>query len=80
MLHAAPILYSLAVIPEKCSVNHNDIKHEAYYCKRTSFFLLIFPLEENTHMAGPYYPLGTIGTVPRAYYILRPTKEWKKKQ
>jgi hypothetical protein len=28
--------------------------------------------------AGQYYPLGTIGTVPRAYDILGPTKEWKK--
>jgi hypothetical protein len=28
-------------------------------------------------VAGPYYPLGTIGTVPRAYGILRPTKEKK---
>jgi hypothetical protein len=26
---------------------------------------------------GPYYPQGTIGTVPRAYDIFRPTKEWK---
>jgi hypothetical protein len=27
--------------------------------------------------SSPYYPLGTIGTVPRAYDI-RPTKAWKK--
>jgi hypothetical protein len=27
--------------------------------------------------AGPYYPLGIIGTVPKAYDILRPTKEWE---
>jgi hypothetical protein len=27
--------------------------------------------------AGPYYPLGIIGTVPRAYDFLGLTKEWK---
>jgi hypothetical protein len=27
--------------------------------------------------AGPYYVLGIIGTVPRAYDILRSTMEWK---
>jgi hypothetical protein len=26
---------------------------------------------DNTNKPGPYYPLGTIGTVPRAYDILR---------
>jgi hypothetical protein len=30
-----------------------------------------------SRIAGPYYPLGTIGTVPKAYDILEPTKEWK---
>jgi hypothetical protein len=29
---------------------------------------------------GPYYPLGTIDTVPRAYDILGPTKEWKREK
>jgi hypothetical protein len=29
--------------------------------------------------SGPYYPLVTIGNVPRAYDILGPMKEWKKK-
>jgi hypothetical protein len=28
-------------------------------------------------LSGTYYPVGTTGTVPRAYDIFRPTKEWK---
>jgi hypothetical protein len=28
-------------------------------------------------ITGLYYSLGTIGTVPRAYDILGPTKDWK---
>jgi hypothetical protein len=31
----------------------------------------------NALISGPYYPLRTIGTVPRAYDIFRPKKEWK---
>jgi hypothetical protein len=29
---------------------------------------------------GPYYPLGTIGTVPTAYDFSRPMKELKKEK
>jgi hypothetical protein len=29
---------------------------------------------------GPYYHLGTIGPVPRAYDIFRPTKELKEEK
>jgi hypothetical protein len=32
--------------------------------------------KSNIVQAGPYYPLGSTGTAPRAY-ILGPTKEWK---
>jgi hypothetical protein len=35
--------------------------------------------EESQHTTGPYYPLGTIGTAPRAYEILGPTEEWEEK-
>jgi hypothetical protein len=34
-------------------------------------------LEPFSFAAGPYYLLGIIGTVPRAYDILRSTMEWK---
>jgi hypothetical protein len=27
--------------------------------------------------SGPYYPLDTVGSVPRTYNILGPAKEWK---
>jgi hypothetical protein len=33
--------------------------------------------ESTVMTSDPYCPLGTIGTVPRAYDILWPTKEWK---
>jgi hypothetical protein len=32
------------------------------------------------YRTAPCYPLGSIGTVPRAYDILGPTKEWKGEQ
>jgi hypothetical protein len=40
----------------------------------------IFALQIWISVIGPRYPLVTIGTVPRAYNILGPTKEWKGKQ
>jgi hypothetical protein len=51
---------------------HGNIYNNAH----THYFThIIIPLSP-----GPYYPLGTIDTIPRAYDILGPTKKWKGEQ
>jgi hypothetical protein len=37
--------------------------------------LAIFTQTRMHNTTAPYYPLGTVGTVPRAYDILGPTEE-----
>jgi hypothetical protein len=47
---------------------------------RVGLDLVWVPSCINQWIPDPYYPLGTIFTVPRAYDILGPTKEWKGEQ
>jgi hypothetical protein len=50
-------------------VDMGTITKRSFKCKRE--------LGTSSTVPGPYYPLGTIGNVPRACDFLRPMKEWK---
>jgi hypothetical protein len=68
-----------------CSVEatHKFVIPDLFKSNNISVTLRSYPLfdprdgETVGLRTGSYYPLGIIGTVPRAYDILGPTKEWK---